>query len=56
METPLKPYFTEEYGLYYLWNPEPQSNKIQLAGEFKTEDLMQQRSLLIFGSRAVRNG
>ena len=54
MITPPKPYFTEEYGLFYLWNPEPQSNKIQLAGEFKSEERMQERSLAIFGARAER--
>ena len=54
MDTPLKPYFTEEYGLYYLWHPVPQLNKIQLAGEFKSEERMQERSLAIFGARAVR--
>lgn len=50
----VEPQFTEEYGLFYLWNPEPQASKIQLAGEFKTEEQLQQRSLQVFGSRAVR--
>lgn len=52
MDTPLTPFFTEEHGLFYLWRPEPQANKIQLAGEFKTEARMQERSLAIFGYRA----
>ena len=50
----LKPYFTEEYGLFYLWRPEPQKNKLQLAGEFKSEQEMQQRSMALFNLEAER--
>jgi len=52
-QTP-KPYFTEEYGLFYLWHPEPRPAALQLAGEFKTEKLMQDRSLAVFGVQAER--
>jgi len=54
MDTKPQPSFTEEYGLFYLWRPEPAADKLQLAGEFKTEDKMQERSLLVFGMRALR--
>ena len=54
MEKPLAPYFTEEFGLFYLWQPEPQKNRLQLAGEFKSEEEMQKRSLQIFGAEAER--
>lgn len=54
MDKPLTPFFTEEYGLLYLWRPEPRKNKIQLAGEFKTEEEMQVRSLHLFGAQAER--
>jgi hypothetical protein len=49
-----KPYFTEEYDLFYLWWPEPRPSALQLAGEFKTEKQMQDRSLLVFGVLAER--
>jgi hypothetical protein len=48
------PCFTEEYGLFYLWKPELQADKVQLAGEFKSESEMQKRSFAIFGAPAVR--
>lgn len=49
-----KPYFTEEYELFYLWRPEPLANHIQLAGEFKSEREMQARSIELFGKAAER--
>lgn len=54
MNTSPKPYFTEEYELFYLWRPEPQANHIQLAGEFKSEKEMQARSIALFGIQAER--
>ena len=54
MNKALKPYFTEEYGLFYLWWPEPRPAALQLAGEFKTEQKMQDRSLHVFGVLAER--
>lgn len=54
MSQPLKPYFTEEYELFYLWRPEPQANHIQLAGEFRSEQELQTRSVSLFGMQAER--
>lgn len=54
MNKDLTPSFTEEHGLFYLWRPEPRADLIQLAGEFKTEEEMQQRSILVFGAPAER--
>ena len=47
-----KPSFTEEHDLFYLWRPEPKANKIQLAGQFKSEHEMQLRSVALFGEEA----
>ncbi|HYD93631.1 MAG TPA: hypothetical protein VEB18_04250 [Candidatus Paceibacterota bacterium] len=54
MTQKLRPYFTKEYELFYLWRPEPLENKIQLAGEYRVLEDMQKRSLLLFGVRAIR--
>ncbi|HYE23367.1 MAG TPA: hypothetical protein VEA92_02890 [Candidatus Paceibacterota bacterium] len=52
MEQLPQPYFTEEHNLFYLWRPEPRSNKTQLEGEFKSEEILQARSLELFGAQA----
>lgn len=48
------PFFTEEHGLFYLWKPEPQANRIQLSGKFRSEEEMQKRSIVVFGVPAER--
>lgn len=49
MNTPPTPTFTEEHSLFYLWKPEPDANRIQLAGEYKSEAQLQKRSFSMYG-------